>query len=256
MSDLREVVTREYAEIARGGGGCCGTSAGDGARSSGCCGPGESSGVYPEGVRSVIPRGADLGLGCANPHSLEEVAEGETVLDLGCGAGVDVFIAASRVGKKGRVIGVDMTPEMVHRARATAEQEGIRNVEFRLGEIEHLPVADSSVDLVISNCVINLSPEKEVVWQEAYRVLRPGGRIAVADMVATDLLDAEVRSDRELHVGCVAGASTPEVIRRDLETSGFVDVEIRWLAKTPPGAGVRPVVAPAAIRGRRRRHES
>ncbi len=172
-----------------------------------------------------VPEGANLGLGCGNPVALASLKEGEVVLDLGSGGGFDAFLAAKRVGKKGKVIGVDMTPEMLERARENAKKGKYKNVEFRLGEIENLPVADASVDVIISNCVINLSPEKERVFSEAYRVLRPQGRLMVSDIVLLEPLPAFLKTTTSL-VACVGGAALKEDYLYALEGAGFSDVKI------------------------------
>lgn len=169
---------------------------------------------------------ANLGLGCGNPNALAELSPGETVLDLGAGAGFDCFLAAERVGETGRVVGVDMTPEMVERARSLAHKNDISNVEFRLGEIEHLPVADESVDVIISNCVINLSAAKEQVFHEAFRVLCPGGRLAVTDVVASAAVPDHFHDQLDDVAGCVAGAARTDRLRQLLETAGFVNISI------------------------------
>jgi SAM-dependent methyltransferase len=191
-------------------------------------------GYAPEELAS-LPEGADLGLGCGNPTGLLSLAPGEVVLDLGSGAGIDCFLAAKRVGPMGWAIGVDMTPEMVAKARANARKAGFSNVEFRLGEIEHLPVPDGSVDVVISNCVINLAPDKGAVYREAYRVLRPGGRFTVSDVVATRPISEEERNDPSLWSSCSSGALEVEEIRRLLTEAGFRDVRIdlKQPAETP-----------------------
>ena len=168
----------------------------------------------------------DLGLGCGNPQAIAALQGGETVLDLGSGAGFDCFLAAKRVGTTGRVIGVDMTPEMVSKARDNTRKVGAANVEFRLGEIENLPVADGSVDVILSNCVINLSPDKDRVLREAHRVLKPGGRFAVSDLVFPEEPPASVRGAFESWAGCVAGALTAAEYRTKLEAAGFVDVAL------------------------------
>lgn len=238
---LREMVRKRYAEAARGSaaglaGGCCAPEpkGDDLLVVSGCCcgsgAGGEELGRvlgYSDDELAAAPAGADLGLGCGNPQAIASLKPGETVLDLGSGAGFDCFLAARQVGESGRAIGVDMTPEMLARARENARKGGFANVEFRLGEIEHLPVADESVDVIISNCVINLSPEKEQVFREAFRVLRPGGRIAVADMVSLAPLPPEVREDLALYAGCVAGVATVGELRTMLTEAGFVDIVIR-----------------------------
>jgi SAM-dependent methyltransferase len=176
---------------------------------------------------STAPDGANMGLGCGNPLAIASLKPGETVLDLGSGGGFDAFLAARAVGETGHVVGVDMTPEMVRKARHLAAENGYDNVEFRLGEIEALPVEDNSVDIIISNCVINLSPEKERVFQEAFRVLKPGGRLAVSDVVAAAELPAEVRDDLALHSQCIAGASPVAELEAMLEQAGFVTIRIQ-----------------------------
>lgn len=237
---LRDAVRERYAERARNTAngemeGCCGSQpqTEELPIAGGCCG--SAAGVndlgrvigYSDDELSAVPAGANLGLGCGNPQAIANLKPGETVLDLGSGAGFDCFLAARQVGEGGKVIGVDMTPEMLRRARENARAGGYTNVEFRLGEIEHLPVADQSVDVIISNCVINLSPEKEQVFKEAFRVLRPGGRIAVSDMVSRAPLPPEVRADMALYAGCVAGAATIDELEAMLADAGFVDIVIR-----------------------------
>lgn len=219
--DIREVVREKYGAIAEGrpsGSGCCG----------GSCGTDDVLAEigYSAEQAAAIPEGANLGLGCGNPLALAEVAPGETVLDLGAGAGIDCFLAAREVGPTGRVIGVDMTPAMLQKARANAKTIGSTNIEFRLGEIEHLPVADASVDLIISNCVVNLSPDKPQVFREAMRVLKPGGRMMVSDLVLTRPLTKEMQNSVDLYIGCVAGASMKEDYLGMMREAGLVDVEI------------------------------
>ncbi len=197
----------------------------------GCCGKADPDAVLPRigydgDDAAALPDGANLGLGCGNPVALADVRPGETVLDLGSGAGIDCFLAARRVGDTGRVIGVDMTPSMLARAREIASREGLANVTFRLGEIEHLPVADASIDLIVSNCVVNLSPDKPQVLREALRVLKPGGRLVVSDLVLTRPLDASLCERAALYVDCVAGAALEGDFLRMLEEAGFVDVQI------------------------------
>lgn len=235
---LREEVRRRYGSIAKGDstlkesenseGGCC-SPGGPGATRSGCCGTGDQARTlgYSEADLAGIPDGANLGLGCGNPVALASLQPGQTVLDLGAGAGFDAFIAARAVGPTGRVIGVDMTTEMVSKARANAKKGSYTQVDFRLGEIEALPVADASVDVIISNCVINLCPDKRPVYQEAFRVLRPGGRLAVSDVVARAELPDEVKQDLSLHSGCLAGATAQADLVRILEEAGFADIVIR-----------------------------
>ncbi len=183
----------------------------------------------------AIPEEARMGLGCGNPTALASLKEGEVVLDLGAGGGIDCFLAAIAVGKTGKAIGVDMTPEMLHRARDNARKGGYDNVEFRLGEIENLPVADNSIDAVISNCVINLSPDKARVFKEAYRVLKPGGRVMVSDMVLTRELPEDIKNSLAAYAGCVAGASLKEDYLATIAEAGFEDVEV--LSEQTSGSG-------------------
>jgi arsenite methyltransferase len=175
---------------------------------------------------AAAPEGADLGLGCGNPLAIASLKDGQVVLDLGSGAGFDCFLAARAVGETGRVIGVDMTHEMLAKARENAQKNGFTNVEFRLGEIEALPVADNSVDVIISNCVINLSPEKQRVFNEAFRILKPNGRLAIADMVASAPLPDHIRDDWAAYTGCLAGASQITELKRMLRASGFQKIKI------------------------------
>jgi ubiquinone/menaquinone biosynthesis C-methylase UbiE len=227
MSDLRQLVRESYGRIANQGsiGGCCG-----GTSSCGSADPGTQSsklGYSTEELKS-LPEGANLGLGCGNPGAIAALKPGETVLDLGSGAGIDCFLAAKQVGPSGRVIGVDMTPEMVSRARnASRKTAGVENVDFRLGEIEHLPVADQSVDVIISNCVVNLSTDKPAVYREAYRVLKPGGRLAISDIVATVELPAEAQDDLEAYTGCMAGAASIPTIEASLSQAGFERIQVK-----------------------------
>ncbi len=221
--DVRTVVRERYGAIAENAG--CGCAPG------GCCGEGgaaaigEYIGYTPEQL-AALPDGANLGLGCGNPLAHADPQPGEVVLDLGAGAGMDAFLAARAVGPTGRAIGVDMTPAMLEKARANAARAGVTNVDFRLGEIEHLPVADASVDIVISNCVINLSPAKDQVFREAFRVLRHGGRMVVSDLVLVRPLSEAVRKSVEAYVGCVAGASMKDDYLRLAREAGFADVEV------------------------------
>ncbi|MDZ5810035.1 arsenite methyltransferase [Halorubrum sp. AD140] len=213
-AEQRRVVRERYSGIAAAGSSCC--DDGDESRRLG----------YDEGDVDAVAAGANLGLGCGNPTAIASLEPGETVLDLGSGGGFDCFLAAREVGPDGRVIGVDMTPEMVERARENVERNGTETVEFRLGEIEHLPVADASVDVILSNCVINLSPEKPQVFREAFRVLRPGGRLAVSDVVRTAPFPDGVRLDPASVAGCVAGASSIEEVESMLEDAGFEAIAI------------------------------
>lgn len=238
---LREKVLEGYTRIARDGqwsgvqaspfsaGSCCGGG--------GCCGPttltaeqvAQAVGYSGEDL-SALPEGANMGLSCGNPTAIAALQPGEVVLDLGSGGGMDCFMAGPRVGATGRVIGVDMTPDMLAKARRNIgsyrQQSGLDNVEFRLGEIEHLPVADASVDVVLSNCVINLSPDKAQVWHEVARVLRPGGRVAISDLALLQPLPGSVVADLEALVGCVAGAQLIDTIRAEMHAAGLVDIAL------------------------------
>lgn len=222
---IKRIVKEGYAKIAK--------------RKSPCCIPSdscyESSGLadciskkigYSQEELEAIPEGANLGLGCGHPVALSSLREGETVLDLGCGAGLDCFLAAQRVGKSGRVIGVDMTPEMIEKAREHAEKGRFGNVEFKLAEIEDLPLADDSVDIVISNCVINLSPDKKRVFREAFRVLKPGGRLMISDIVLLKELPDSIKKSVEAYIGCVAGAILKDEYLSAIKEAGFQKVKI------------------------------
>jgi SAM-dependent methyltransferase len=226
-SEVRKAVRQTYGEIARGERAGCGT--GTGRSASSCCGTSSPSlGLgYSGDDLSALPEGADLGLGCGNPGAIAALQPGETVVDLGSGGGIDCFLAAQQVGATGRVIGVDMTADMIERARGNAERAGAENVEFRLGEIENLPLADGTADVVLSNCVVNLSPDQGRVYREVFRVLKPGGRVAISDMVARAELPESIRKDLALHTGCIAGASTARELERHLVEAGFEDVRIR-----------------------------
>ena len=228
-ADPRAIVREKYGAVAEGGScgcGCCQSTPDDDAMLAAL--------GYTAEQRAAIPAGADLGLGCGNPLAHAALKPGETVLDLGSGAGIDCFLAARELGPTGRVIGVDMTAAMLERARANATKvadasepgERYENVEFRLGEIEHLPVADASVDAIISNCVVNLSPDKPQVFREALRVLKPGGRLVVSDLVLARELGDELRRNVNLYVGCVAGASLKDEYLRLIRDAGFHDVQV------------------------------
>lgn len=219
--DIKSAVRDHYARHAVKGTSCCASSA----QGTSCCGSGSHLGYAAEDI-AAIPAGADLGLGCGNPFAMLELKEGETVLDLGSGAGVDCFIAASRVGETGHVIGVDMTHEMLDRARRNAQRAGLPQVEFRLGELEHLPVADAEVDAIISNCVINLVPDKAQVFREAFRVLKPGGRLSVSDVVLLAELPEFVRHSIDAYVTCLAGAIQKDEYLNLLSEAGFSDVKV------------------------------
>lgn len=239
--------------------------------SSSCCGPtcceGDAEAIkyidsgrmgYSEAELSSLPVGADLGLGCGNPQGIASLQTGETVLDLGSGAGIDCFLAAKQVGSTGRVIGVDMTPAMITKARGYAQQADLPQVAFRLGEIEHLPLSDASVDVIISNCVINLSPEKEQVFREAFRVLRPGGRLAISDVVASTEIPEEVRADLHLLSACVAGASTVDALSQMLQEAGFEAIRIHpkeesreFIRDWVPGRKIDELILSSTIQARK-----
>ena len=225
--EIRNSVRENYGAVALSNSGCLPSEV-----ESGCCSTDLSEsralGVgYSEAELAAVPDDSIMGLGCGNPTAIASLKAGQTVLDLGAGGGFDCFLAVQKVGPSGLVIGVDMTPDMIDKARRNAEKMEVDNVEFRLGEIEHLPVADNSVDVIISNCVINLSPEKPQVYREALRVLKPGGRLAVSDVVATAPLPDEIRNDPDHLAGCVAGAALVEDLRAMLLAAGFEDVSIR-----------------------------
>jgi arsenite methyltransferase len=263
-AEHKELVRARYGGIAAAASAadassCCAPAA---AAASACCGPVTAASVdqkalrmgYSEAEVAAVPEGANLGLGCGNPQAIAALEPGETVVDLGSGAGFDCFLAAQRVGARGRVIGVDMTHEMLNKARANAAKLGAGNVEFRLGEIEHLPIADNTADVVMSNCVINLVPDKAQVLREAYRVLKPGGRLAVSDVVNIAPLSAELASDPALLCGCVAGAAPVAQLESWLTAAGFVDIRIEvkpesreFIAGWAPGRGIENHVASAAI---------
>ena len=226
-NDIKKQVRDRYARAAKTSSSCCGPV------SSPCCGgqsdvsQGQASrmvGYSPEEL-AAVPEDANLGLGCGNPTALAGLKPGETVLDLGSGAGIDCFLAAKKVGPSGRVIGVDMTAEMIDRARENARKNGIANVEFRLGEIENLPVADGTVDVILSNCVINLSTDKPRVFREAFRVLRPGGRMMVSDLALKKPLPKAIRDSVEAYVACIAGAMVKDEYLGAIRDAGFKDVE-------------------------------
>jgi SAM-dependent methyltransferase len=230
MSDdeIRKVVREGYAGVARQASSCCGSAP---TASTCSCGTDAARDIsrnigYSDAEIDSAPEGSNLGLGCGNPVALASLREGETVLDLGAGAGFDCFLAANRVGPSGRVIGVDMTPEMVEKARENARRCNYDNVEFRLGEIENLPAGDNSVDAVISNCVINLSPDKRRVFGETFRVLRPGGRVMVSDIVLLRDLPDAVRTSVQAYVGCLAGALMKGEYLHAIEAAGFGNIEV------------------------------
>ena len=256
--EIRQNVRASYSEVAEADnvGACCGVG-------SSCCGVSDDTAIntlvstrlgYSESDLDMVPDGADMGLGCGNPRAIASIQKGETVLDLGSGGGFDCFLAAAETGASGKVIGVDMTPVMVSKARANADKGQYHQVDFRLGEIENLPVADNSVDVIISNCVINLSPDKPRVFKEAFRVLKAGGRLAISDVVASTELPDEVRNDLGLYSGCMAGASLVSELETILGEAGFADVRIApkdeskdFIKDWAPGRGVEDYVVSATI---------
>ncbi len=259
--DIKKAVRENYGKVAKQSGSCCGSS---------CCGqtsgpliaeyasrPEEASKKvgYTEVEMQSVPSGSNLGLGCGNPTALASIKEGETVLDLGSGAGFDCFLAANKVGPKGKVIGVDMTPEMIEKARDNAAKASYKNVEFRQGEIEKLPVDDGTIDVIISNCVINLVPDKKKAFQEAFRVLRPGGRLMVSDMVLLKELPKAVRESIEAYIGCISGAELKDRYLKAIRSAGFEDVSVvnesivtlDYLASDPIGQAVLEHVKTSGI---------
>lgn len=254
---IRNSVRDRYRQYASG------ESAGCGCSSVSCCSDSKEAdndkistilGYSAEELAS-LPTGSNLGLGCGNPIREADIKQGETIVDLGSGGGIDCFLAAKVTGAEGRVIGVDMTPEMISKARKSAEENGIRNVEFRLGEIENLPIADSQADVIISNCVINLSPDKARVFDECYRVLNKGGRIAVSDIVATAELPEHIKTDLGFISGCMGGASSIAEIKEMLTKSGFTSFSVTpkdesrsFLSEWAPGSNIEDFVVSTVIR--------
>jgi len=231
--ETKKAVREGYAKIAREQTPCCGSS-------SSCCGSAPADTIskrigYSEEELASVPEGANLGLGCGNPLAIASLKEGETVVDLGSGAGFDCFLAAKEVGKNGRVIGVDMTPDMLDKARENALKGGYNNVEFRLGEIENLPVANDTADVIISNCVINLSTDKSKVFGEAFRILKPGGRISVSDIVLTKELPENIRNSVSAYIGCISGALLKDKYLETIDDAGFTDIKVTGETHFPIG---------------------
>ena len=255
---VRQHVRKSYAEVAEASneGDCCGVEAS-------CCGVSDDSAIntlistrlgYSEDDLDKVPDGADMGLGCGNPRAIASLRPGEVVVDLGSGGGFDAFLAAHEVTDSGHVIGIDMTPTMLSKARHNAEKGEFSNVEFRLAEIEHLPIADNTADIIISNCVINLSPHKELVFADAFRVLKPGGRLAISDVVATAVMPDEMKNDPILHAGCMAGASLTDELEAMMKDAGFEQISItpkdesrEFIRDWAPGRGVEAYVVSAYI---------
>jgi SAM-dependent methyltransferase len=257
---LKEMVRARYGGVAAAAtaASCC-------APASSCCGDAAATPVeksrrmgYSDTELAAVPDGANLGLGCGNPQAIAALKPGEVVVDLGSGAGFDCFLAAGQVGPAGHVIGVDMTHEMLAKARDNAARVGAANVEFRLGELEHLPVADNTADVILSNCVVNLVPDKAQVFREAFRVLKPGGRLAISDVVNTAPLSEKLRSDETLLCGCIAGAAPVARIAAWLAEAGFADVHItpkpesrELIATSAPGTGIEDCVVSATVEARK-----
>ena len=257
--EIKTMVRDRYGSIAAGAGSCCAPAAS-------CCAPTKSADAagkaramgYSESDLASVPDGANLGLGCGNPTAIAAIQLGETVIDLGSGAGFDCFLAARAVGPAGHVIGVDMTHEMLAKARANAVLVGLGNVEFRLGELEHLPIGDNSTDVILSNCVINLVPDQQQVFREAFRVLKSGGRLAISDVVNIAPLSAELRGDTDLICGCVAGAAPVGQIETWLAAVGFERIKVsvkpesrEMIASWAPGLGMEDFVVSAFIEARK-----
>jgi arsenite methyltransferase len=248
--EIRSSVREHYGKIAETPTGCCGPAVG-------CCGPNPDASLalgYSPADLAAVPEGANLGLGCGNPQAIAAIRAGETVLDLGSGAGFDAFLAAKQVGTTGKVIGVDMTPSMIERARANALKVDVRHVEFRLGEIEHLPVDSSTIDVILSNCVLNLVPDKAQAFRESFRVLKPGGRLAISDVVLLQPIPEELRNQAIAFSGCVAGAATVSDLESMLHAAGFTNVSIapkpesrEFIAQWLPGSGAENYVSSATL---------
>lgn len=254
--EIRSKVRERYAGVASAKQAGCGCS------TPSCCSTKTPSARsisarvgYSAGELDAVPEGANMGLGCGNPQAIAMLKKGEIVVDLGAGGGFDCFLAAKQVGSRGKVIGVDMTPEMVSKARENARKCGAANVEFRLGEIEHMPVADNTADVILSNCVINLSPDKPQVYREAYRVLKPGGRLAISDVVAVKPIPKTLKSNFEKHSGCISGAATAAELKRMMQSAGFQNIQVipkeestAFIKDWFPGSGVERYVRSAEVR--------
>ena len=256
--DIRNKVRDSYAKVAEANNlnQSCGIE-------SSCCGVSDDIDIntlnslrlgYSEDDLGNVPEGADMGLGCGNPRAIAGLSEGETVVDLGSGGGFDAFLAAREVGEKGKVIGIDMTPAMISKARNNADKANFTNVEFRLGEIEYLPIADNTADVIISNCVINLSPNKTHVFKDAFRILKPGGRLAISDVVASCEMPEDMKNDLELYSGCMAGASLIHELEEFMRDSGFEQIKItpkdeskEFIKDWAPGRNVEDYVVSAHI---------
>lgn len=253
--NIRKAVREQYGKVAESGNYGCGCSAFS------CCGKSDPDAKatsmelgYSNADVNEVPDGANMGLGCGNPKAIALLKSGETVLDLGSGGGFDSFLAVKEVGESGQVIGVDMTPEMVSKARQNSDILGYENVDFRLGELENLPIADGIIDVIISNCVINLSPKKERVFREAFRVLKQGGRLAISDIVATAEMPGDVKEDMAMYTGCIAGASYIQELESMLQQAGFENIQIRqkdesktFIRNWAPGSKVEDYVVSATI---------
>jgi SAM-dependent methyltransferase len=264
-NQVHNIVRDRYAEIAKNA--PAPTTSGTCSPASDCCGGGTKDldveevanllGYTKEELKD-IPQGSNMGLGCGNPQAIAALTEGEIVLDLGSGGGVDCFLASKKVGKKGKVIGIDMTPEMLEKARKTAREGNFDNVEFRLGEIEYLPVADNSVDIIMSNCVLNLSPQKLQVLKEAFRILKKGGRLAISDVVATSPLPNSLMNDPALLTGCITGAARVADLQTWMQEAGFQDIHIEvweesrnFIKDWAPGSGIEKYVVSAQIQAKK-----
>ena len=262
-NEIRDAVRESYSRVAENNSHYSGCGCGP-VVDAGCCAPVTKNSFneissklgYSNGELKNVPEGSNLGLGCGNPQAIAALKKGEKVLDLGSGAGFDVFLAANQVGKTGKVIGVDMTPKMISKARENAVKGSYTNVEFRLGEIENIPAQDNSIDVVISNCVINLSPEKQKVFNDSFRVLKSGGRLAISDVIATAELPEEVKNDMELYSGCVSGAETILELETMLKKAGFINIVIKpkdeskeFIREWSPDSNISDYIASASIEG-------